>query len=111
MYQHDYAQPDSADAVEHIAAFLQELQDIGDTWDDIEAGEKVRTSYAVGESLRSLEQRGWAVYAARVPRRFRFGERGPMQLDVAMLVVARADNPRVTARGTEAEALPITWST
>jgi hypothetical protein len=62
-FSHD--DPRSESEVELLATFFQELQDWGDLWDDLEAGDQVRTRYRLDSMLRELEAGGFLVFGTR----------------------------------------------
>jgi len=72
-----------------VGGFLQDVQDWGDIWDEIEADGRVRAQYSLGSEIKALEEAGFGVYAVRQKRRLNIGSGDPMDWSVAAVAVLR----------------------
>jgi hypothetical protein len=81
--------------VELLAAFLQEAQDWGDLWGELEAGDRVKTAHRLSTLLRELEEAGFLVFGGREIQLLEGGITPPSSFPVAILRVVRATNPEV----------------
>jgi HNH endonuclease len=103
--QFDHEDPASAAEAETIANFLQEVQDWGDMWNEIEAGERVKATFALTEQLHELEKTGLLVFGAREVRRLEGGVQPPSSWPIAMLRVVHANSPGMTPPSSKVEHL------
>lgn len=93
-YDFDHDELESENEVDLVADFLQELHDIGDTYDEIESGERVRISFQLGNAVRELAERGFLVYGGKLQRVLEIGnDRSPWP--ISMIRVMRASNPAI----------------
>jgi hypothetical protein len=83
---------------DEVAGFLQELQDWGDIWNDLEVGEHVKAEFDMHQSLIALLQAGWTVHAATVKRKIQTGGE-PMPVVVAAVAVVKGTPPFVFLDG------------
>jgi hypothetical protein len=91
-YDFDHDELENEDEVEMVADFLQELHDLGDIYDDIESGERVRTRFRLSTALRDLAESGFLVYGGKLQRILDVGDdRSPWPISVVR--VFRATNP------------------
>jgi len=72
-----------------VGSFLQGIRDWGDIWDDIGAEAQVRAQYSLAQELRSLEEAGFGVYAARQKRRMKIGGGDATDWSIAAVAVLR----------------------
>jgi hypothetical protein len=89
----------SESEVEMLATFFQELQDWGDLWEDLEAGDQVRTRYRLDSMLRELEAEGFLVFGMRDVHTLEGGLTPPSEFPIARLRAVR-----VCSSGTSAGA-------
>ncbi len=82
--------------VELVASFLQELEDWGDLWRDVGAGERTRISFQLGRDLKAIEEAGFAVFGGRELQRIEGGAAAPTDWPVAIVKVVRVSNPDIT---------------
>jgi len=68
--KYDYEDPCNTDEMELIAGFLQEAQDYGELFNDMEVGDRVRASYRLNELLSNIREQGFVVYAGRLKQLF-----------------------------------------
>jgi hypothetical protein len=64
-YEFSNEEPKIPEDIELIASFLQEMQEWGDLYNELEAGDRVRTKYRLSELLRDLEEHGIWVFGAQ----------------------------------------------
>jgi hypothetical protein len=85
--------------LESVSGFIQELQDWGELFAELEARDRVRTKHRVGEILRELESQGFWVFGERESMRLEGGQRCPTTLAggdysrLAMLKSRHSDQP------------------
>lgn len=80
--------------VKLVAGFLQNAQDWGELFDGLESGERVRAKHSLSRDLQEIEDNGFWVFGAAVPRRLRFGDE-TSTWRIAVLRVLRSDNPTI----------------
>ena len=85
--------------VELVGQFLQEVQDWGDLSSDLEAADRVKTSFRITGLLRELEQAGFWVFGGRENRRMEGGVGPPSAFPIAILRVVRSTNDEVMKIG------------
>lgn len=81
--------------VDLVGGFLQEAQDIGDMYQELEPGDRVRTVFDLDARLKELEQAGFWVFGAREVGRIEGGVGSPSAWNIAILQVLRADNANI----------------
>lgn len=82
-----------------VGEFLQNIQDWGCLWDDIEANERVRAQYSLGNEIKKLEGAGFGVYAVRQKRRIKLNSSDPTDWHVAAVAVLRGLERRPFLQG------------
>jgi hypothetical protein len=82
----------SADEIELVGGFIQEVSEWVDLSSDLEPIEHVRTSMRIQELISDLESRGFWVFAAREAQQLEGGVGGPLTFPVLHLSVLRATN-------------------
>ncbi len=82
--------PETRDEMEVVAGFLQQMQDWGDLWSDLEAGAHVEAEFSMQEALRELSARGWEVYGERRKGQCKVGEQIMDDWHISVLAVVRA---------------------
>jgi len=92
-FEHD--EPQSQAEVELLSAFLQEAQDWGDLYSDLEAGDRVKAAYRMSTLVRELDEAGFWVFGGREVQRLEGGVGAPSSFPVAILRVAHATNPEI----------------
>lgn len=92
-FEHD--EPKSEAEVELIRGLLQEAQDWGDLWSDLETGDRVKAVFRMSTLLRELEEAGFGVFGGREVRRLEGGMGAPSPFPVAILKVTRGTNPEI----------------
>jgi hypothetical protein len=81
---------ETRDEMEAVASFLQQMQDWGDIWGDLEAGAHVEAEFSMQEALRELSARGWAVYGERRKARYKIGQQVMEDWEMSVIAVVRA---------------------
>lgn len=87
---------ETREEAELVAEFLQELQDHGDMWNDMEASERVRSTFRMGELLRGLETAGFLVFGMREIQKLEGGLGLPVDWPVGIIRVVRSTNSEIT---------------
>ncbi len=98
-FSFDHDEPQSEAEVDLLSSFLQECQDWGDL--DMEAGQKVKTSYRLTEMIRELEGAGFWVFGFREVQRMEGGIGPPCAFPVAILQVISSRSPKIIKIGEE----------
>jgi hypothetical protein len=78
-----------------VGAFLQELHDHAEAYDDIAPGEQVRAAFELNKSLREIEEAGFTVFGGREIQRLEGGVDPPSNWPIAHVRILRADNPAI----------------
>lgn len=82
--------------VERVAGFLQLVHDWSELWDDLEPGERIRTTFQIDWEVKALAAVGWLVFGARARGTLRGGQlHGDSNLETAYLRLVRADSPSI----------------
>ncbi len=97
QYSFDHDEPRSDAEVELVSQFLQEVQEWGESWNDIEAGERVKATFGLSERLRELENVGFWVFGARETQRIEGGVGAPSPWPIGILRVVHADSTEITS--------------
>jgi hypothetical protein len=89
-------EPSSEEEMEAIASFFQLVQDYGDLYGDLEAGERVRVAYQLNAAIEEVESAGFWVFGAREMRRLEGGVGSPAPWPIAILRLVRSDSYEIT---------------
>jgi hypothetical protein len=81
--------------VELVSRFLQGVQDYGELWDDLEAGDRVKADFEIGTQLNELEQAGFWVFGGREVQRLEGGLGSPTAWPVAIIRVLRGSSSEI----------------
>jgi hypothetical protein len=91
----DHEEPGSEAGADLFSEFLQEVQDWGESWNEVEAGERVKAAFRLSERLRGLEDAGFWVFGARETRRVEGGVGPSSPWPIAILRLVRADSAEI----------------
>jgi hypothetical protein len=101
MFQFFNHAAETREQSEEIASFLQQAQDWGDIWADLEAGGRVEAEFSMQQALNDVRDSGWNVYGGRTKRKVKAA--GTVtDFDVAVLAVVKGDPPAVFVDGNHA---------
>jgi hypothetical protein len=92
--------------VDLVGAFLQDMHDYLDIWNEIEPSDRVQTAYDFTHRLQELGDLGFWVFGQR--RRMKMGSVDGSTIDdwqVAIVQVVRSDSPTIIRIGKENELL------
>ncbi|OGQ56434.1 MAG: hypothetical protein A3J24_06145 [Deltaproteobacteria bacterium RIFCSPLOWO2_02_FULL_53_8] len=64
-YSH-YDDPNDEAEINLVGGFIQELRDLGDIWDEIDATDQMRASFRTADLIKELEVAGWTVYGVKM---------------------------------------------
>lgn len=92
-FDHDDIQSEAD--MEQIAGFFQEIQDWGELWSGLEAGERVRACFRVNTMLGELGEAGFRVFGSRQAQQLEGGVGSPVSFPLAIIRVVRAGNPEI----------------
>ncbi len=92
-YRLNHDSPNSEEEAEVLASAAQSIQDWGDIWSDIEAGDRVKATFDMSQLIEELEEWGFWVFALRT------NEEHPAmkgkEWPVANVMFVRSDNPKI----------------
>jgi len=92
-FDHDGVQ--SEKEADLVGGFLQEAQDCGDIWSDIESRGHVDAAYEMGLRLAELHEAGFWVFGRQQVRRVKFGDGPASDYPVAFLRVLKSTSPEI----------------
>lgn len=72
-----------------MGGFLQMLQDYGDIWDELEAGQRVRATFELQRELEALHKSGFWVFGTQVVRPYKMNAAGREEVIRFRTVVIR----------------------
>jgi hypothetical protein len=94
----DHDEPETEEEVNLIGAFLQNVQDWGDIWSDMESSQHVEARFSMTKEIRELESAGFLVFGTSERRRMRSGDHH-FDWPVAIITVVRPSNKGITELG------------
>ena len=108
-FEHDDPQTDTE--VELLSGFLQEAQDWGELWPDLDAGGRVRAAHRMNTLVHELEAAAFWVFGGTEVQILKGGVGTPSEFPVAILRVIRTTNAEIIKidprpKGTNARAKP-----
>jgi len=97
VYENDYEPVGTKEESDVIGSCLQQLHDVGESWDDAEPAYHVQCAHELGQALLEVEDAGFRVFGARVVQDFQFqiDPSRPLAMSVASFLVLRASNPKI----------------
>ena len=81
--------------VELVGSFLQEMNDWGEMWRELEPGERVRQSFEFTQKLKELDEVGFVVFGTREKRAVRVADKVVPDWSVAIIRVLRSTNQAI----------------
>ena len=97
-FEFDHDELQTQQEADMVGAFLQECQDWGDIWPEMEAGARVQAGFSMNNEIAALEEAGSAVFGAQASRKVSFAGKADTW-PVAVIRVLRADNPGIVDTG------------
>jgi len=97
-YEFDYDQLHTQDEVDLVGGFLQLIQDYGELWNDLQAGQRVQATFDVQKELNNLHESGFWVFGSLVRKKVRSRAFDQVITDiwpVAVIHIARENNPAI----------------
>jgi len=91
----DHDEPASENEAQLLAEFLQEAQDFGDLYRELEAGDHVKAALRMSALLQQLEGAGFWVFGGREIQRLEGGIGAPEAWPVVILHVRRSTSPEI----------------
>jgi len=92
-YRMNHDNPKTEEEAELLARSIQTIQDWGEIWSDIEAGDRVKASFDLTQLITELEEKGFWIFGLRT------NEEYPGISDdkwsVANVFIMRFDNPKI----------------
>ena len=96
LFDHD--EPETEEEAKLIGGFLQNLQDWGDLWSDMESSQQVETRFSLTKDIKEIETAGFLVFGTHEKRKMRSGDKVFDWL-VAVVTVVRPTNKGITELG------------
>ena len=93
-YDFDHDELESEDEVDLVGGFLQNAQDWGEIYSELESGGRVEAGYDLQQAIKELEASDFLVFGEYVKRKIKFDE-GILDWNVTVLRVVRSTNPFV----------------
>ncbi len=98
-YRFSNEDPRSADDADRIASFASIIHDYAEIWEEIDPGSRIRYTFELNESLQSLQEAGFAVFALRTKSKSSFavatGDKQDIELKIANFHIAYADSAEI----------------
>ena len=91
-YDFDHDELESEDEVDLVGGFLQNAQDWGELYSELESGGRIEASYDLQQAIKELEASDFLVFGEYVKRKIKFKEE-IFDWNVAVLRVVRSTNP------------------
>jgi len=86
LFDHD--EPETEEEAKLIGSFLQNIQDWGDIWSDLESSQRVEASFSLTKDIKEIETAGFLVFGIREQRKMRSVEK-VFDWPVAVIAVVR----------------------
>lgn len=93
-YEFDHDELESEDEVDLVGGFLQNAQDWGEIYSELESGGRVEASYDLQQAIKELEASDFLVFGGYAKRKMKFNEE-IFDWTVTVLRVVRSTNPFV----------------
>ncbi len=68
-YHHE--EPKNEEELELVSGFLQEINDWGDIFHELEPGEQIKIEYNFSERIKELESAGWSIYGLKETKKMK----------------------------------------
>ena len=92
----DYEELKSQSEVEMIGKFLQNLQDIGDIYNDLEANDHVQYAFKLSIILNELDKQGFSVFGGREVQLLEGGNQSsPSDWPISIIKILRKENQSI----------------
>ncbi|MBN4082488.1 helix-turn-helix transcriptional regulator [Mariprofundus ferrooxydans] len=92
-YRMNHDNPKTEGEAELLASVAQSIQDWGEVWQDLEAGDRVRATFDLSKLIKDLESEGFWVFGLRSDEEY-LGIKDGKWL-VANVFIMRSDNPKI----------------
>ncbi|NEX19895.1 helix-turn-helix transcriptional regulator [Thiorhodococcus mannitoliphagus] len=92
-YRFNHDNPESEEEADLLASSAQSLQDWGEIWSDLDAGQKIKVTFELSQLIKELETLGFWVFALRTFEEYP-GIKGG-KWPVASIFLMRSDNPKI----------------
>jgi hypothetical protein len=96
LFDHD--EPETEEEAKLIGGFLQNIQDWGDIWSDLESSQHVETRFSLTKDIKEIETAGFLVFGTRDQRKMRSSDK-IFDWHVAVITVVRPTNKGITELG------------
>lgn len=92
-YRMNHDNPKTQDEANQLAGVAQSIQDWGEIWTDLEAGDRVKAAFDLSQLIGELESVGFWVFGLRTNEEYP-GIKGK-NWPVANVFIMRSDNPKI----------------
>ena len=96
LFDHD--EPETEEEAKLIGSFLQNIQDLGDCWSDMESSQHVEMRFSLTKDIKEIEGAGFLVFGMTERRKMRSGDK-VFDWPVAIITVVRPTNKGITELG------------
>ena len=104
MYDFDNDELENEEEVDIVGSFLQNVQDWGEMFSEIESSERVSAKYTVSQMIKELEDNGFWVFGGSSKKKTVINNKA-MTFDIATLRVIRSNNPTIIAINFDKESV------
>ena len=116
MWRQVHDSLDSNEEVELVGSLLQEIQDLGDVWDDLGPANQVREEHRITKQLEELESLGFLLFGScrtvtvsfpdspTLPKRVK-GQ--GLAMTEGVFLITRTTNPKLVHDGTGEIVAPV----
>jgi hypothetical protein len=94
----DHDEPETDEEAELIGGFLQNVQDWGDVWSDLESRQHVEARFSLTKEIKEIETAGFLVFGTHEQRKMRVGGK-VFDTPVSVITVVRPANKGITELG------------
>jgi hypothetical protein len=93
------------DEADLVGGFIQDAQDWGEIWDELDMASRMRAEITTTDQLRELREAGFVVYCGARQDVIEGGVGGPSPWRVSIIGVFRVDDPRIRSARLSSEEL------
>jgi hypothetical protein len=112
MYRYDNDDLEDEEQVELVGDFFQELNDLGDLWEDLEPRDRIKAEFELNNSIKELEDRGFWIFGGKNKeyRKFPFQDKDEEKIITficATIYVVKSTNPRIKKFSVSKESIYV----
>ncbi|OWK45158.1 transposase [Fimbriiglobus ruber] len=100
VFSFDHDEQNTEEEVELVAGFLQNLQDWGETWSEMDSGQHVKARFMLTDEIKGIEAAGLLVFGLREVRKMKLKTNNTaFDWEVATIAVVHPTNPGIIKLG------------